>query len=104
METIDVEDTRRKIREVASDLADGDTRLAIEMLLASIHVGGHVDKVAELLDRPRSELETIAARLERNGIWRSDGRVFHSGWFDEDGGIALIMDAMCGTGMLEKSP
>lgn len=98
---------RRQVVEDAQKVAgdDADARFACSMLLASVIVGPGREDVARFLrirGARRPFFDVIADGFERNHIWYR-GKVRHSGWdHPEDGGLALLMDAACGLGLLER--
>lgn len=82
---------------------DEPAAIAAAMLMAGVKHGAVEDVVIQKAGLPREQALEIAARLRAGGVW--DGlKTVHSGWDDpESGDIAFWMDAMVGTGMLQRA-
>lgn len=90
-------------REIDSD-AEGESLLAIKVLLASAFHGPNVKRIANLLGVPRKLIYPMSRRLRESGVWRG-GKVYHSGWDDDEtGGVALLCDVCVALGWLERVP
>lgn len=94
---------RRIINELDPKLPEADpTYKAALVLLASIHIGPNARRIASFTHLPREECEEIGRRLRKGGIWR--GSKIYGEWDDpKGGGIAFLLDAMVGSGMLNRA-
>lgn len=110
METKEVtpENIHESLKEVDPDLVeDNETGKAAKVLFAAALVGADIKRVAKSSGLSRRDVSRIVERLRKNGIWKN-GRIYHSGWFDDTsedgaGNVAFFLDVMCGAGLIERS-
>lgn len=81
---------------------DDEAYKATVVLLSSLEVGPHIQRLKKFTGYPRELLMKFSHFLRKNGVWRG-GRVY-ADWFDEkEGAAALIMDSLVAQGMMERS-
>lgn len=86
--------------EVESD--DEKYYLPAEILLASLVCGPNADRIAELLNEPRSKVRPYAKTIRKNGIWDRDKVCCE--WFNKEyGGVAFLMDVNVAAGFMNRT-
>ena len=75
--------------------------LPAEVLLASAVWGPNADRIAGLIQQPRSKVRPIGKVIRKKGIWKGD-KVYCE-WFEKDGGVAFMMDVNVAAGFMEKT-
>lgn len=71
-------------------------------LLASALVGASAEKVRRRLQMTRADARSLAKKARASGIWVGR-RIAGAEWFEKDGGLSLVMDAMVLDGLLERA-
>ena len=96
-------DIKAMVRELDPKLEeDSDGYKALIVLLSSVVCGPNVTKLHRFTRYPYDLLNKFAYRLRLNGIWKGDK--IYADWLDpEEGGVALILDSLVATGMMNKS-
>lgn len=101
----------RKLREIHKTLAksapnvekDDEAFRAGVVLLSALDVGQRPRALSEFTGYTVEEIQRYSANLRANNVWNR-GRVYHSGWDDEEsGGMAFWMDVAIALGYLERA-
>lgn len=92
------------VKVEAKRLTGEDDSVEDQALLASAIVGPNVRAICHFLGLRRDETAVAMAgrRLRANGIWKGS-RIYHSGWFNKDGGMAFCLDVCVAQGLMERS-
>jgi len=88
----------KRLRKIDPGL---ENSLSALVLLAAIHVGPNIKRIARLLQEPRKSVSIYTTRYRENGIF-SYNKV-HGNYLDEENGyVEFIMDTLVGDGLLVK--
>lgn len=71
------------------------------ILLSSAIVGPNIKKIAKFAHIPRKDVRERAVNLRKNKVWVG-GHVYAE-WFEKDGGIAFICDALVADGLVKRA-
>jgi hypothetical protein len=80
---------------------DDDVCVVAAMLLASGALGPDEEVIAAAIEVDEYRLRPFADTARKEGVWRN-GKVCDSGWFGEDGGMALLVDVCAVQGLLTR--
>ncbi len=73
-----------------------------KILLASLVCGPNTDKIAKFINEPRLRVRPIGKIIRESGIWKRDKVCCE--WFDENGGIAFLLDVNVASGFMKRLP
>lgn len=101
---ITLEDLKEEIRRIDPDLAeDDDGYNAVLVLLASLAVGPEIKRIAKFTGLRRDLVAWYSRNLRASGVWKR-GKIY-ADWFDEEnGGVALLLDASVAQGYVKRVP
>lgn len=99
----EMEKFHEAIASIDETLSPGDEHYdAMLFLLAGLDCGANYTKIHKATGLKMQQCKQYARAARQNDIWQ--GHKISCDWFEEDGGCALLLDAMCLSGVLERSP
>lgn len=93
---------RREAHRLLGANSSTDEQRCAEMMITALIVGADADKIAERLGVDRDSFSWMFDNLQRNGVFRKNGRI-HANWAGKDGGLEFCLDVAVGTGLLERA-
>jgi hypothetical protein len=93
---------RQTVKNLDPEIEETDEEFTVGIiLLAALHTGANVKKIAGFLELPVEEVRKYEKALRKNKIWV--GRKTHQEWSGElRGSIAFWLDVMVAMGRVEK--